>query len=164
MPDWKPEIRARLRGLRLTATREEEIVEELSQHLDDRYEHLLSDGSSADEAHRARGRGAAVPPRRGPAAAGARSTARLAVLGAEREAQSVTESNVLQLVSPPRPLAELLGLKVSHVLVSHAHGDHWGNQGNPPCTVKLVAFAVPAGSSICPAGGYLDNICTPFFV
>src|SRR5688572_32528973 len=53
MPDWKPEIRSRLRGLRLTATREAEIVEELSQHLDDRYERLLSDGSSADEAHRA---------------------------------------------------------------------------------------------------------------
>jgi predicted permease len=53
MPDWKPEIRVRLRGLRLTATREAEIVEELSQHLDDRYDHLLSNGSSADEAHRA---------------------------------------------------------------------------------------------------------------
>ena len=53
MPDWKPEIRVRLRGLRLTATREAEIVEELSQHLDDRYDRLLSDGSSADEAQRA---------------------------------------------------------------------------------------------------------------
>ena len=53
MPDWKPEIRVCLRGLRLTATREAEIVEELSQHLDDRYERLLSDGSSADEAQRA---------------------------------------------------------------------------------------------------------------
>ena len=53
MPDWKPEIRKRLRGLSLTATREAEIVEELSQHLDDRYERLLSEGSSTDEAHRA---------------------------------------------------------------------------------------------------------------
>ena len=52
MPDWKPEIRMRLRGLRLPATREAEIVEELSQHLDDRYEILVRDGSSADEAHR----------------------------------------------------------------------------------------------------------------
>lgn len=52
MPDWKPEIRMRLRGLRLPATREAEIVEELSQHLDDRYERLVRDGSSADEAHR----------------------------------------------------------------------------------------------------------------
>ena len=53
MPDWKPEIRLHLRGLRLTATREAEIVEELSQHLDDLYERLLSDSSSADEAYQA---------------------------------------------------------------------------------------------------------------
>src|SRR5688572_3464861 len=53
MPDLKPEIRTRLRGLRLTPTREAEIVEELSQHLDDRYEHLLSTGSSSEEAHQA---------------------------------------------------------------------------------------------------------------
>src|SRR5687767_8751849 len=53
MPDWKPEIRTRLRGLRLTPTREAEIVEELSQHLDDRYEHLLSTGSSSGQAHQA---------------------------------------------------------------------------------------------------------------
>ena len=52
MPDWKSEIRMRLRGLRLPASREAEIVEELSQHLDDRYESLVRDGSSADEAHR----------------------------------------------------------------------------------------------------------------
>jgi len=52
MPDWKSEVRMRLRGLRLPATREAEIVEELSQHLDDRYERLVRDGSSADEAHR----------------------------------------------------------------------------------------------------------------
>ena len=53
MPDWKSEIRLCLRGLAVTATREAEIVEELAQHLDDRYERLLSDGLSADEAHRA---------------------------------------------------------------------------------------------------------------
>jgi predicted permease len=53
MPHWKPEIRSRLRGLRLAPTREAEIVEELSQHLDDRYERLLLDGSSADDARRA---------------------------------------------------------------------------------------------------------------
>ena len=52
MPDWKPEIRRRLRGLRLPATREAEIVEELSQHLDDRYERLVRDGLTPDEAHR----------------------------------------------------------------------------------------------------------------
>jgi hypothetical protein len=30
MPDWKPEIRRRLAGLKLEPTREAEIVEELS--------------------------------------------------------------------------------------------------------------------------------------
>ncbi len=52
MPDWKPQIRERLRGLSLPPTREAEIVEELSQHLDDRYERLLSEGSSSNEARR----------------------------------------------------------------------------------------------------------------
>ena len=35
MPDWKEAIRRQLSGLRLAPTREAEIVEELSQHLDD---------------------------------------------------------------------------------------------------------------------------------
>lgn len=37
MPDWKAELRARLRALRLPPVREADIVEELSQHLEDRY-------------------------------------------------------------------------------------------------------------------------------
>jgi ABC-type lipoprotein release transport system permease subunit len=36
MPDWKPHIRSRLASLRLSPSRENEIVEELSQHLEDR--------------------------------------------------------------------------------------------------------------------------------
>src|SRR5437868_3062021 len=53
VPDWKSEIRQRLAGLRLEPTREAEIVEELAQHLDDRYEELLISGKTADEAYRA---------------------------------------------------------------------------------------------------------------
>ncbi|HEY9284983.1 MAG TPA: ABC transporter permease [Pyrinomonadaceae bacterium] len=53
MPDWKPEIRRRLAGLRLAPTRESEIVEELSQHLDDRYEESLRGGAAEEEARRA---------------------------------------------------------------------------------------------------------------
>jgi putative ABC transport system permease protein len=49
MPDWKDEIRRRLAGLQLEPTREAEIIEELSQHLDDRYAELLA-GGAADEA------------------------------------------------------------------------------------------------------------------
>ena len=36
MPDWRYAIGRRLDGLRLPPTREAEVVEELSQHLDDR--------------------------------------------------------------------------------------------------------------------------------
>ncbi len=52
MPDWSRHIRARLSGLRLSAPRESEIVDELSQHLDDQYREWLAGGLSADEAER----------------------------------------------------------------------------------------------------------------
>lgn len=44
MPDWKAPLRERLAGLSLDPAREAEIVEELSQHLDQRYRDLLADG------------------------------------------------------------------------------------------------------------------------
>jgi putative ABC transport system permease protein len=50
MPDWKPEIRRRLAGLKLEPTREAAIVEELSQHLEDCYRALLARGASLAEA------------------------------------------------------------------------------------------------------------------
>ena len=53
MPDWKEEIRKRLSGLRLPPTREAEIVEELAQHLDDRYEQSLQGGATKEEAYQA---------------------------------------------------------------------------------------------------------------
>src|SRR5437773_8018155 len=52
MPDFKVEIRARLAELQLSPMREAEIVEELSQHLEQEYERALSCGASDDEAHR----------------------------------------------------------------------------------------------------------------
>jgi putative ABC transport system permease protein len=52
MPDFKKEVRARLTELGLPAVRETEIVEELSQHLEDEYEQMLSRGASDDEARR----------------------------------------------------------------------------------------------------------------
>ena len=52
MPDWTQHVRPRLSGLRLSPTREAEIVEELSQHLDDRYRELIASGMSPDEATR----------------------------------------------------------------------------------------------------------------
>jgi putative ABC transport system permease protein len=52
MPDWKPEIRARLASVRLAPAREAEIVEELSQHLEDRFRELVAAGATSDEAER----------------------------------------------------------------------------------------------------------------
>jgi Acidobacterial duplicated orphan permease len=53
MPDWRKEIKQRLTGLRLEPTREAEIIEEMSQHLDDRYSESLARGAGPEEAYRA---------------------------------------------------------------------------------------------------------------
>ena len=53
MPDWKQEIKKRLASLKLAPAREAEIVEELEQHLDDRYEELIANGASDEQAVRA---------------------------------------------------------------------------------------------------------------
>src|SRR5215470_15816981 len=53
MPEWRQEIRERLKPLNLKPTLEAEIVEELSQHLEDRYAESLSGGATEDEARRA---------------------------------------------------------------------------------------------------------------
>ena len=52
MPDWKPEIGRRLARLQLAPTRENAIVEELAQHLDESYAELLACGVSEAEAQR----------------------------------------------------------------------------------------------------------------
>lgn len=52
MPDWAQHVRPRLSSLRLSPTRENEIVDELSQHLDDRWRELIAGGASPDEAAR----------------------------------------------------------------------------------------------------------------
>ena len=52
MPDWRQEIAGRLASLKLDSTRETEIIEELSQHLEDRYLELVSGGATGDDARR----------------------------------------------------------------------------------------------------------------
>src|SRR5262245_28434586 len=52
MPDWKAEVRALLEPLDLAPPREADIVEELSQHLDDRYRESITGGASPEEAAR----------------------------------------------------------------------------------------------------------------
>ena len=53
MPDLKPVVRRRLAGLKLEPLRENAIIEELAQHLDDCYAESLSGGATETEAMRA---------------------------------------------------------------------------------------------------------------
>lgn len=53
MPEWKHEIRRRLAELKLEPNRESEIVEELAQHLEERYRELVTGGASSEAASRA---------------------------------------------------------------------------------------------------------------
>lgn len=52
MPEWTSYIRPHLAALRLDPSREAEILEEISQHLDARFEDLLRDGTTETEAQR----------------------------------------------------------------------------------------------------------------
>lgn len=53
MPEWKKEVRRRLANLSLAPAREAEIVEELSQHLEDLYQEILIEGRTPEDARRA---------------------------------------------------------------------------------------------------------------
>src|SRR5256714_5501049 len=53
MSKWKEEISKRLAGLRLEPGREADIIEEMAQHLDDRYSEWLARGAGPGEAYRA---------------------------------------------------------------------------------------------------------------
>ncbi len=52
MPDWEQEISRRLENLWIDPAREASIIDELSQHLEDRYEELLLAGNSESDARR----------------------------------------------------------------------------------------------------------------
>ena len=52
MPDWSGEIRRRLSAVPLPPEREAAIVDEVAQHLEDRYQTLLASGQPAAEAER----------------------------------------------------------------------------------------------------------------
>jgi putative ABC transport system permease protein len=53
MHDWKSEVRARLAPLRLRPEREADIVDEIAQHLAERYREAMSGGATPEEATRA---------------------------------------------------------------------------------------------------------------
>src|SRR5579864_4911094 len=50
MRDWKSEVHERLQALAIAPERQAEIVDELAQHLRDRYEELRADGHSPEAA------------------------------------------------------------------------------------------------------------------
>ena len=50
MPDWKALLRARLSGCGLHPAHEMDVVEELTQHIEDRYQQLRSNGVPDGEA------------------------------------------------------------------------------------------------------------------
>src|SRR4051812_22095270 len=50
--DWAPHVRSRLSSLRLSPDREHEIVEELAQHLEERWRELVEGGTPDDDAIR----------------------------------------------------------------------------------------------------------------
>ena len=52
MPDWREIVRERLAGSELDGTRESEIVDEMAQHLEDRYVELRTRGASKPDARR----------------------------------------------------------------------------------------------------------------
>ena len=52
MPSWDDALRARLARLTLNPAREREIIDELAQHLDDRYRDLREGGATHDDAMR----------------------------------------------------------------------------------------------------------------
>ena len=52
MPDWSKEIRERLAGVALDPAREASIVEEIAQHLEDRYAELIAGGAAPEAARK----------------------------------------------------------------------------------------------------------------
>lgn len=52
MPEWTEHLRARITSLSLSPAREAEIIEELSQHLEERYEELRTGGTTDADARR----------------------------------------------------------------------------------------------------------------
>ena len=50
MPDWQSHLRSRLASQRLSPAREREIAEELAQHLEDRWQELMANGATPEDA------------------------------------------------------------------------------------------------------------------
>src|SRR5579862_8984986 len=51
MPDWGNEIRDRLQSLKILPPDETAIVEEIAQHLEDRYQEMMANGNMEESAY-----------------------------------------------------------------------------------------------------------------
>ena len=86
-PDWTPELRARLAGVDADPARIDDIVLELEQHLEDRYDELIADGLDAARRARVRARRARLAARAAPGAGHGRACPRA---GAARPRRAAT--------------------------------------------------------------------------
>lgn len=50
MLDWKAEVSKKFAGMRLEPAHQAEMIEEMAQHLEDRYQELINNGLSNEEA------------------------------------------------------------------------------------------------------------------
>lgn len=51
MRDWKKELQKRLQELKIAPAREAEIIDEMTSHLEDRYQEMIAEGAKPDEAY-----------------------------------------------------------------------------------------------------------------
>jgi putative ABC transport system permease protein len=133
---WAREVRARLSSLRLSSTREAEIVDELSQHLDDRYQELIAGGASREEAMRL----ALGEFRSGPALSGVEGNVLARYMAPLRQAHARAP------ITPGAPTGHLLSDLWQDL--RYATRTFWKQPAFASATVLTLALGIGATSAI----------------